>query len=109
MNLGDDSFAQRLGSLGADIKTGRTKGSGANVVRHAVRNGRRVVTFRATETHAGTTVECGIHPSDSDAPPQTVGPYTFTTSAEARSFGDDLMRALDYLGCEDSDSVEVER
>lgn len=108
MSLGNDIFGQRLGPLGANLDGPRGNGASGNIVRHAMHSGRRAVTFRATGTPAGTVVECEVHPRDAAAP-RTLGPYTFSTAGEARKFGDDLMRALDYLGCEDLDLVEHER
>jgi len=105
MSLGND-FTQPLRS---SLELNRGLASGTNIVRHALRDGRRAVTFRTSETPTGTAVECDVHAQEAGVLPRTIGPYTFSTHAEARNFGDDLMRALDYLGLEDCELVEDER
>ena len=87
--------------FGAGLRVTGRQGSGSGEVRHAVRDGHTLVTFRSTPTDAVTTVECEVrNAADPLAPARTLGPYTFTSPAEARSFGDELMLALEYLGCE---------
>lgn len=77
-----------------------------DVVRHAVHSGERLVTMRVRPTLSTVIVECEVRPADPLGPPRQMGPYPFGSHAEARSFGDELMLALEYLGCE---LVEGER
>ena len=107
MNTRNLSAAGPAASLGSSLRVTSGNGSSAGEVRHAVRGGHPLVTFRSTATEGGTTVECEVRTvSDPAAPARIIGPHTFASPAEARSFGDELMLALEYLGCE---LVEGER
>jgi len=103
MSTGNLSGAEPAAPYGAGLRVsgGNGAGSSASEIRHAMRDGQAVVTFRTTSTDAATKVECEVRTvSDLLAPPQIIGPYSFASPAEARSFGDELMLALEYLGCE---------
>jgi len=100
MSLSDHSTSTRLGPVGSNLRIATPNGPVADVTRSAVRDGRSMVTIRSRESGAGTTVDCIVRPVDPSAPPQVLGPYAFESQAEARSFGDELMLALEYLGCE---------
>lgn len=98
MSFGDTSPPPRLGPLGSSLKVALP--GGAEIVRSALRDGRAVVTLRSVDNPTGATIECTVRPADPQAAPQILGPYTFDSHAEARRFGDELMLALEYLGCE---------
>jgi len=109
MNPGNHLSGARLESLGSSLRI--ASNAGADVVRAAVRDGEAVVTLRSSESGTGATVECTVRtvrPTGPSAPPQVLGPYDFATQAEARSFGDELMLALEYLGCELVDGEGLE-
>jgi len=106
MNLGDQLPSTQLEPVGSSLKIASTNGANADVVRSAMRDGRPVVTLRSAERATGTAVECVVRSTDPLAAPQVLGPYAFASQAEARSFSDELMLALEYLGCE---LVEGER
>jgi hypothetical protein len=94
-------FPQPPTTFGSGLRVTGRQGTATGELRHAVRDGHTLVTFRSAPTDTATTVECEVrHVSDPLAPPRTLGPYTFASPAEARSFGDELMLALEYLGCE---------
>ena len=100
MSPSDHLSSTRLGPVGSNLRIATPNGLGQSVTRSAVCDGRPVVTLRSGESGAGTTVECVVRPADPSAPAQVLGPYAFASQAEARSFGDELMLALEYLGCE---------
>ena len=98
-----NSLAPEPAPLGSSLRVTSSNGPspGTSEVRHAMRDGNPLVTFRSTTTGAATTVRCEVRAvSDPLAAPHTIGPYAFASPAEARSFGDELMLALEYLGCE---------
>jgi hypothetical protein len=52
---------------------------------------------------AGCAVECEVYPvSGLRVDPLIPGPYTFATPDEATGFVAEAVRALTYLGCEES-------
>ena len=101
MSSRDAPPEQPSASFGSALRVTGGSGAGTSDVRQAVRDGRAIVTFRSTAAETLTKVECEVRSAaDPAAPARTLGPYTFTSPAEARSFGDELMLALEYLGCE---------
>lgn len=102
MSTGNRSAADPAPSFGSSLRVTGGNGAGASEVRHAMRDGEPLVTFRSTAADTMVTiVECQVRNVSSPAAhPKTIGPFTFASPAEARSFGDELMLALEYLGCE---------
>jgi hypothetical protein len=97
----DNLSTSEPASFGSSLRVTGGNGAGAGEVRHAMRDGQTLVTFRSTAADSVPRVECDVrNVADPTAPTRTIGPYTFASSAEARSFGDELMLALEYLGCE---------
>lgn len=71
----------------------------------ARRDGDRVATLRLLPGSSGYVVECDVvpvggRPGESQHP----GPYAFASEREARAFVDEASTALQYLGCEISES-----
>jgi len=64
--------------------------TGAQIVREAVIDGRRVALMRCYEVE--------VVPTDSEIPVSR-GPYRFTTAHEAFRFMQEALLALQYLGC----------
>jgi len=72
-------------------------------VRTLRKEGKQVVTLRAVQRAAGCAVECEVYPvSGLRVDPLIPGPYTFATPDEATGFVAEAVRALTYLGCEES-------
>ena len=72
----------------------------------ARRDGDHVATLRLLPGASGYVVECDVVPRR--APPgesQYRGPHAFPTEREAKAFVDEAARALQYLGCEISESA----
>ena len=72
--------------------------TGAQLVREALIDGRRVALLRCFDGEGATIVEVEVVPSNSDVPVQR-GPYRFTTAHEAFRFMQEALLALQYLGC----------
>jgi hypothetical protein len=72
--------------------------TGAQLVREAVLDGRRVALMRCYDGDGATIVEVEVVPADSDVP-VTRGPYRFATAHEAFRFVQESLLALQYLGC----------
>ena len=70
----------------------------AELVREAVRDGRRVALLRCFDGPDGiTVVEAEVTAAGSE--PQRRGPYRFATPSEAFRFVQEALLALQYLGC----------
>jgi hypothetical protein len=72
--------------------------TGAQIVREAVIDGRRVALMRCYDGDGATIVEVEVVPTDSEIPVSR-GPYRFTTAHEAFRFMQEALLALQYLGC----------
>ena len=72
--------------------------TGAQLVREALIDGRRVALLRCFDGEGATIVEVEVVPANSDVPVQR-GPYRFTTAHEAFRFMQEALLALQYLGC----------
>jgi hypothetical protein len=72
--------------------------TGAQLVREALRDDRRVALLRCYDGDGATVVEVEVLPLGSDVP-VTRGPYRFATAHEAFRFMQEAMLALQYLGC----------
>jgi hypothetical protein len=69
--------------------------------RSARKDGREIVALRCVEIHGGFTIECDVYPATGlRVEPLRPGPYRFATRAEADSFIDEAIKALEYLGCD---------
>ena len=74
--------------------------------RVAKRGGQQVVAIRCFETAHGYDVECDVNPVGSlNSEPVRKGPYSFASEAEAHQFADEATLALQYLGCEVSETA----
>jgi hypothetical protein len=74
--------------------------SNAQRVKTARKDGRQVVTLRRTEEDGQVVVHCEVYPVNSlRVEPIRPGPYVFGTEEEAKSFVEEMSRALEYLGC----------
>jgi hypothetical protein len=72
--------------------------TGAQIVREALMDGRRVALMRCYDGEGATVVEVEVTPTDSEIPVGR-GPYRFTTAHEAFRFMQEALLALQYLGC----------
>jgi hypothetical protein len=72
--------------------------TGAQLIREATIDGRRVALLRCYDGDGATVVEVEVVPTDSDVPVQR-GPYRFSTAHEAFRFMQEALLALQYLGC----------
>ncbi len=72
--------------------------TGAQLIREATIEGRRVALLRCYEGEGATIVEVEVVPADSDLPVRR-GPYRFATAHEAFRFMQEALLALQYLGC----------
>jgi hypothetical protein len=71
-------------------------------VRHAQKNGRRLLSLRAVDHGHACLVEAEVAPHDAAATPGSAT-YTFVDAREASRFVTDAVEALMYLGCEITD------
>jgi hypothetical protein len=70
-------------------------------VRSAKKEGRRLARIRCLDRGRDVIVECLIYPASSlQVEPLRPGPYVFPSAAEATRFVDEIVLALEYLGCE---------
>jgi hypothetical protein len=70
-------------------------------VRSASKDGRRLVRVRAVDRGNDVVVECIVYPASSlRVEPLRPGPYVFASSAEATRFVEEIILALEYLGCD---------
>ncbi len=71
----------------------------AELVREAMRDGRRIVLLRCYDDPAdsATVVEAEIHPAGGEKPVSRG--YRFGTAPEAFRFVQEALLALQYLGC----------
>jgi hypothetical protein len=73
---------------------------GQDVVVRAEKDGKRVVILRRYEGARGAVVECDVFPIDTmRIEPLRPGPYLFPTLEPAARFMDEVLLALEYLGC----------
>jgi hypothetical protein len=72
--------------------------SGAELVREAMKDGRRVALLRCYDGDGATIVDVEVVPAGSDIPVKR-GPYRFATAHEAFRFMQEALLALQYLGC----------
>ncbi len=71
-----------------------------DVVLRAEKDGKRVVILRRYEGARGAVVECDVFPVDTmRIEPLRPGPYLFATPDPASRFIDEVLLALEYLGC----------
>jgi hypothetical protein len=71
-----------------------------DVVVRAEKDGKRVVVLRRYEGARGAVVECDVYPVDTmRIEPLRPGPYLFEGSEPATRFVDEVLLALEYLGC----------
>lgn len=71
-----------------------------DVVLRAEKDGKRVVILRRYEGARGAVVECDVFPVDTmRIEPLRPGPYLFATPEPASRFIDEVLLALEYLGC----------
>jgi hypothetical protein len=69
-------------------------------VLRAEKDGKRVVILRRYEGARATVVECDVFPVDTmRIEPLRPGPYLFTSPEPASRFVDEVLLALEYLGC----------
>ena len=69
-------------------------------VLRAEKDGKRVVILRRYEGARGAVVECDVFPVDTmRIEPLRPGPYLFTSPEPASRFVDEVLLALEYLGC----------
>jgi hypothetical protein len=69
-------------------------------VLRAEKDGKRVVILRRYEGARGAVVECDVFPVDTmRIEPLRPGPYLFTSPEPASRFIDEVLIALEYLGC----------
>lgn len=71
-------------------------------VRHALRNGRRLLTLRAVDLGHACLVEAEVAPRGETSPAGTAT-YSFVDAREASRFATEAVEALMYLGCEITD------
>jgi hypothetical protein len=70
------------------------------VMLRAEKDGKRVVILRRYEGARGAVVECDVFPVDTmRIEPLRPGPYLFATPEPASRFVDEVLLALEYLGC----------
>jgi hypothetical protein len=72
--------------------------TGAELVREAVIDGRRVALLRCYDGEGATIVDVEVVPTNSNIPVRR-GPYRFATAHEAFRFMQEALLALQYLGC----------
>lgn len=72
--------------------------TGAQLVREATMDGRRVALLRCYDGDGVTTVEVEVVPDGSETA-VNCGPYRFATAHEAFRFMQEALLALQYLGC----------
>jgi hypothetical protein len=71
-----------------------------DVVVRAEKDGKRVVILRRYEGARGAVVECDVFPVDTmRIEPLRPGPYLFASTEPASRFIDEVLLALEYLGC----------
>jgi hypothetical protein len=71
-----------------------------DVVVWAEKDGKQVVILRRSDGARGALVECDVYPIDTmRIEPLRLGPYLFTASEHASRFVDEVLLALEYLGC----------
>jgi hypothetical protein len=71
-----------------------------DVVVRAEKDGKRVVILRRYDGARGAVVECDVFPVDTmRIEPLRPGPYLFTSTEPASRFIDEVLLALEYLGC----------
>jgi len=71
-----------------------------DVVVRAEKDGKRVVVLRRYDGARGAVVECDVYPVDTmRIEPLRPGPYLFESSEPATRFVDEVLLALEYLGC----------
>jgi hypothetical protein len=69
-------------------------------VRSASKEGRRLARVRCLDRGRDVLVECVVYPASSlQVEPLRPGPYVFPSTAEATRFVDEIVLALEYLGC----------
>lgn len=71
----------------------------SELVREAIREGRRVAVLRCYDGEGVTIVEAELTPMRGGHPVQR-GPYRFRTATDAFRFVQEALLALQYLGCE---------
>jgi hypothetical protein len=70
----------------------------SELVREALRDGRRVALLRCYDAAGSTVVDAEIVPSGSFDPVHR-GPYRFASATDAFRFVQEALLALQYLGC----------
>jgi hypothetical protein len=71
-----------------------------DLVLRAEKDGKRIVILRRYEGARGAVVECDVFPVDTmRIEPLRPGPYLFTSPEPASRFIDEVLLALEYLGC----------
>jgi hypothetical protein len=71
-----------------------------DVVLRAEKDGKRVVVLRRYDGARGAVVECDVYPVDTmRIEPLRPGPYLFEGPEPATRFVDEVLLALEYLGC----------
>lgn len=70
----------------------------SELVREALREGRRVALLRCYDGDGETIVEAEVTPARGGDPIRR-GPYRFATATDAFKFVQESMLALQYLGC----------
>jgi hypothetical protein len=71
-----------------------------DVVVRAEKDGKRVVVLRRYDGARGAVVECDVYPVDTmRIEPLRPGPYLFEGAEPATRFVDEVLLALEYLGC----------
>jgi len=71
-----------------------------DVVVRVEKDGKQVVILRRYDGARGAVVECDVYPIDTmRIEPLRLGPYLFPASEPASRFVDEVLLALEYLGC----------
>ncbi|HEY5294057.1 MAG TPA: hypothetical protein VIJ70_01110 [Gaiellaceae bacterium] len=71
----------------------------SELIREAMRDGRRVALLRCYDDGGTAVVEAQITPHHANSISVARGPYRFTTAADAFRFVQEALLALQYLGC----------
>jgi len=81
-------------------EAGAAPDAGQDLVVRAEKDGKRVVILRRYEGARAIVVECDVFPVDTmRIEPLRPGPYLFTSPEPASRFVDEVLLALEYLGC----------
>ena len=93
LDHGADPLVQQAPSGGHDAAQ-------QDVVVRVEKGGKQVVILRRYDGARGAVVECDVYPIDTmRIEPLRLGPYLFPASEPASRFVDEVLLALEYLGC----------